>query len=413
MFTSGRSRTALLAVLAMVGSLLLLVAPAGGAEAASGTGRVRGAVYGGGISKVTMLWFTKDWTYLGRRTVHDGIYTLRLKPGTYRIQFVDQRPAYDVTKAAPKDIKVTIGAGGTKTRNVHMRRGAAVTGTVKAGGKVARGAKVVAANTSEQSFEVKANSKGQFALGGLPAGSYSVFTYDRKKRYVAKSLWVPRMKSGQAKNVSIHLNRKAGRLLVDVYAGPNPATGTPTVTVVSRSNGQFWSAKVRHGSASFSGLYPGKYKIVVPGVGNYLPATGKVRGGTVKGGRVAFGSYRLTKRGATVSGTVVDAKDPSYPLSGAQVLLFDKAGAKLGTATTNSRGVFSFGGQLTTQNGMTVVAQPGQYSAYLGKGTHYCKYGKKKSPTFVVHTGRNTTIGKVALPHLAASQQDSAEVCGP
>ena len=108
--------------------------------------------------------------------------------------FVDQRPAYDVTKAAPANIKVTVRAGRTTTKNATMRRGAAITGTVKAGGKVAKGARVVAANTAEQSFEVKANGRGQFALGGLPAGNYSVFTYDRSKRYVAKSLWVPRMK---------------------------------------------------------------------------------------------------------------------------------------------------------------------------------------------------------------------------
>ena len=126
-----------------------------------------------------------------------------------------------------------------------MRRGAAITGTVKAGGKAAKGARIVAANTAEQSFEVKANGKGQFALGGLPAGSYSVFTYDRTKNVRRQEPVGAEMKAGQAENVAINLKKKAGRLLVDLYAGSAPLTGPTTVTVVSRANGQFWSAHVR------------------------------------------------------------------------------------------------------------------------------------------------------------------------
>ena len=146
-----------------------------------------------------------------------------------------------------------------------MRRGAAITGTVKAGGKAAKGARIVAANTAEQSFEVKANSKGQFALGGLPAGNYSVFTYDRTKRYVGKSLWVPRLKAGRAENVAIKLTKKAGRLLVDLYAGSAPLRGKATVTVVSRANGQFWSANVQARLRVFAGSLPGPLQDRRPG----------------------------------------------------------------------------------------------------------------------------------------------------
>ena len=74
-----------------------------------------------------------------------------------------------------------------------MTRGGYVTGTVRTGdGKPAKGARVVAANRAEQSFETTANGKGQFALGGLPQGKYSVFTYDQQKRWVGKSAWAAR-----------------------------------------------------------------------------------------------------------------------------------------------------------------------------------------------------------------------------
>ncbi len=399
MISTGRSRTALLAVLALLGSLLLLVGPAGSAEAA-GTGRVRGGIYaaGGTTPKVVMQWFTKDWTYLGKRKQGNGSYSLSLEPGTYWIQFVDQRPAYDVSKAAPANIKVTVRAGRTTTKSVVLRRGAAITGTVKAGGKAAKGARIVAANTAQQSFEVEANGKGQFALGGLPAGSYSVFTYDRSKSYVGKSLWVPKMKAGQAKNVSISLKRKAGRLLVDLYAGSAPLTGRPTVTVVSRSNGQFWSAPVRNGSASFAGLYPGRYKIVVPGVGDYFGSTGAVRGGTVRPGKVGFGSYRLTKRGAWVTGTVIDSSYPNRRLSGASVTLFDAQGARVASTLSNTAGGFSFAGTLTSQAGMKVIVGPGPYSPYLGKDPATCAYINTALATPVrITTGRETKLGAVGV----------------
>lgn len=410
MLPTRRFRASLVVVVTLVASMLAFQAPAD----AAATGKVRGGIYGahGTTPKVVMQWFTKDWTYLGKRKQTGGSYSLTLPPGTYWIQFVDQRPAYDVTKAAPTNIKVTVRAGRTVTKSVRMRPGAAITGTVQAGGKVAKGARVVAANASEQSFEVKANGKGQFALGGLPAGSYSVFTYDRTKKFVGKSLWVPGLKPGRASNVAIRLTKPAGRLLVDLYAGDQPITKRVNVTVVSKANGQFWSANAKHGSASFQGLFPGRYKIVVPGVGSYLASTGSVHGGVVRPGKVAFGSYRLTKRGASVSGVVVDAKDPSYPLSGAQVLLFDKTGAQRGSTTTNGSGEFSFAGQLTTQGGMTVVAQPGAYSPYLGQTTHYCKYGKFTTGAFSITTGRDADLGSVPLPHLPAAQQDQ-EACWP
>ena len=408
-----RPSLSLLVVLGMLFSVLLVLAPTDSASAAT-TGKVRGNIAGtqSGAPKVKVKWFTSDWKYIGARKAYNGVYYLTLPPGTYWLQFTDQRPTYDVTKYAPTDVKVRVRANHTIVKNVRMHRGAAITGTAKAGGKAAKGAKIVAANASEQSYTTTANKQGQFALGGLPAGSYSVFTYDKQARWVGKSTYVSNIKPGSGANIAIKLTKKAGGLLVDLYAGPDPIKKKIFVTAVSKKTGQFWTARASHGSVAFAGLFPGRYKLVAPGTGNYLARTGAVKRGRVKPGRTAFGSFRLNKHGAWVDGIVVDYEDPSYPLKGAQVLLFDAKGNQLGSTSSNSNGHFHFGGQLTSQSGMTVVAGPGQYSDYLGQGTHYCKYGKGTSDKFAVVTSRGTDIGAVELPHLPAEEQDGFQ-CYP
>ena len=153
-----------------------------------------------------------------------------------------------------------------------MKKGAVITGTVKNGnGKPAKSVKVLAANAAEQSFPVTANDKGQFALGGLPAGSYSVFVYDAGKNWVTnKSTWVPGLKAGRSKNVAIKMKNAAGSLTIDLYTPNGPVSGHPYVTAISKSSGQFWVAKASHGSVVFRGLREGKYKVIVPGVGRLV-----------------------------------------------------------------------------------------------------------------------------------------------
>ena len=185
----------LLLVLATLLAPVLVAAPATAAD-----GRVRGAIVGPGDKspKVKVSWFAEDWTYLGARKANGGGYSLVLPAGTYHLQFTDSRPAYDVEKFAPADVLVTVSDGATTVKNVKMRRGASIGGTVRAGGKPAAGARVVAANKERNSFETTANAQGQFALGGLPAGSYSVFTYDKRKVFVGKSPTCPSSRPGSS-----------------------------------------------------------------------------------------------------------------------------------------------------------------------------------------------------------------------
>ena len=176
----------LVGLLSSVGTSTVLAPSAHAAE----KGRVVGEVLVPGNVKLKVRVFDKSWNFLQARKVNGSIYSLRLDPGTYYLQFTDERPAYNVDKYAPTDVRVRVKAGKKVQKNVRMKPGAAITGTVRAGGKPLGGAKVVAANANEQSFSTKANDKGQFAIGGLPDGSYSVFTYDRKKTWVDKSTYV-------------------------------------------------------------------------------------------------------------------------------------------------------------------------------------------------------------------------------
>jgi hypothetical protein len=399
---------------ALIGLLLPLAPALVATPAQAATGRVRGTIsgtHGDASPRVKVTWFAADWTFLGSRKAHGGGYSLALEPGTYHLQFTDQRPAYDVEKYYPADVLVTVTAAATTVKNVKMRTGASIGGVVEAHGRPAGGARIVAANTDRNSFETTANSQGEFALGGLPPGSYSVFTYDKRKAWVGKSDWFPRLKSGKFKKAHIDLTKKAGRFVVDLYAGDQPYPGVAYVTAVSRGNGQFWTQKVAHGTVTFAGLYPGKYDLVVPAAGGYLGGTLKVQG-KVKPGKTSFGTLRLTQRGASVSGYVVDANHPSSALAGATVTLVDGAGTTLGSTTTGADGGFLLGGQLTTRADLRVVAGPGPYSPYLGQGTSYCKYGPTSVDTAVT-TGQTTALGSVRLPHLPDDQQDGAQCHTP
>lgn len=393
-----RQPALLAALVALLSGALLLGAPATGTAAADPaptlqpgqvqeqrsarqataerTTKVRGSIRASdrGV-KYRVRWFTKDWAYLGQRKVNGGIYSLGLQPGTYYLQFVDLRPAWDVSKYAPTDLKVKVGSRPVR-KDVRMQRGAAVTGTVRAGGKVAAGAEVVAADAAERSYRVKADKRGRFALGGLPAGSYSLFTYDRRKQHVARSTYVADLAAGQVRDTAITLGTRAGRLLVDLRTADGKVQDAVFVTAVSKASGQFWTVRARRGEAIFAGLFPGRYRLVAPGADGFLPQTGAIKGALVRSGRDDLtSSFTWTKRGARVLGSVVDAEHPDAPLEDVDVRAFAADGRLLGAATTDTDGLFSLTGSIDTQDDVTVVIQPGGTNPpYLKQGNLYCKY---------------------------------------
>ena len=114
-----------LVLAALVASMALSAVPSQGA---GDLGRVRGEIIqsNGETPTVKLAWFAADWTYLGARRIIGRAYSLALKPGTYFLQFTDQRPSYDVTKSAPTTVKVTIRAAATTSKTIRMRRGASL-----------------------------------------------------------------------------------------------------------------------------------------------------------------------------------------------------------------------------------------------------------------------------------------------
>jgi hypothetical protein len=408
-----RSRMTRAAILSLLLGLLLtaFVATPPPVDAAGSTGVAYGTIKFPQRDKPGMrvLWFTKDWTYLGAKTAAGGTYSLNLQPGSYHLQFVDQRPTYKTEKYAPTDIAVTVDAGTGTRKNVTMKRGAFITGTVKTHGKNAKQARVVAANQSETSFQTTANDKGQFAIGGLPEGKYSVFTYDHRNAYVGKSTYAGKLTPGKSANLQINLTTRAGSLRVNMFTSANgvkkQVSGNPVVTAVSTATGQFWSEKVKSGSVVFQGLYPGKYTLVANGYGVWFGKTGAVSGPAVKAGKPQFGSFTYTKRGGWVSGDLVDGGNPDYPLKkpfpsapGAKIDLYSSGGALLASGYANDNGHFTVQGQISTISDATLVVTPGVDSAGYMNGEGYCQFDEATVESVSITIGQGSDAGTVFVP---------------
>ncbi|GAA4709553.1 carboxypeptidase-like regulatory domain-containing protein [Nocardioides conyzicola] len=406
MLPSRWTRTALVAVVALLASLVLVGAPVG-AEAASDKGVVTGVLNfpQKDHPKVQMLWFDRNWKYLGRKSAGGGSFALNLAPGTYHLQFIDLRKAYDTKKYAPTDVKVTVRAGSPTIRNVTMKRGGFVTGTIRTGdGKPAKGARVVAANRAEQSFETTANDKGQFAVGGLPEGKYSVFTWDKKKRWVDKSFYAGSVKPRTGKNLKITMRKPAGAMRVLLYTPNGSLAGRTSVTVTSKATGQWWTATAKGGTAVFEGLYPGRYTLKFDGLGVWLPRTGSVVSAKVKPNRTDIGKFKITKRGGWVTGRIVDAGQPATALrppfsggAGATINLYSASGAKLATTTSSASGTFTLSGALTTQSNLTITVDPTGSSGGYMRGQGYCHFDHAEFTGFKLATSRATATGDLPV----------------
>lgn len=408
MLPSSRSRAALLAVVALVAALLV-VAPVGSATAGpTDTRPVAGYLNFPGLGNrpapnVKVLWFTKDWQYIGQKSANGGSYALNLVPGTYWLQFVDQRPSWRTDKYAVTDVQVTVTASRPAVRDVTMKRGAFVTGKVATGNGPGKKARVAVARTlpngQNQSFDTTANGRGEFAIGGLPEGKWSLFAWDKKQRWVGKSTWVGKVRTGSGKDVRIRLGQRSGSLRVLLYKPDGSSlSGKTVVTVTSRKTGQWWSATAHGGTVVFKGVHPGKYKLKFDGTGNWLASTGAVRRAKVRANRASIGTFKVTKRGGWITGQAVDGGAPSYPMPNAQVQLYDQYGTKIDETVSAADGTFLLDGQLYTQDGMTVVVNPWPERGGFTPTTGYCHFGTATLPGVPVTQGAETALGAVSVP---------------
>lgn len=413
-----RTRAVLLLVVGLLASLV--VSGLGStAVAATDKGIVNGSISCPKLSKcpgLKLLWFDDDWNYIGQRKLGGGAngYSLTLPAGTYHLQFVDQRPAYDVSKYASTDTRVTVRGNQLTVRNVTMQKGAAITGTAKNGkGNPLGGATIVAANKAQQSFTTTANSKGQFAVGGLPQGQYSLFTFDKSKTWVGKSTWAGAVKPGNPRNIKVKLTKRAGQMTVYVFT-PNGLLGTKTtLTVTSKQSGQWWSATSSNGTFVFKGLYPGGYDAEFKGAGVWFAKTGTVQKANVKPNRFTSGQFNLTQRGGWMVGSVVDGGGPTegptdFAMKGVVVGLFNADGQKIASATTDEDGNFTLSGQLATQAGLTVTVDPNPNSGgwmQAAAPDNWCLFEGGEVEDLGITQGQETEIGPVALPRATGSAQ--------
>lgn len=356
MNTDARRRGARAAiVLAVAGLLLGLTSPVVAAEP---TGWVAGDIkervgtstrY---LSGIKVRIFTSGWGYLREVRTKGTAYSLDLPAGDYILQFTDTRPRYDVKAHVDVDVRVHVEAGEGTQRDVTMRRGGAFTGTVRGGGKVAGGARVLAvenvpAGVNGRTYEVKANSRGQYAIGGLPNARFTLFTYDRAKRWTGPGRAAGAANLGVVRSVNITLKNRAGSMVGRVYRGDNTLISTsPWVTLVHRTTGQFWVVKVTQGRFSVQGLHPGSYRVQVPGTDGYLGRTVNLSG-SVRSQRTLNTSVKLSQKGGSLSGLVLDAKT-GMPAKGVKVSAYDGNGVQHGKVETDATGAFTVGGTLPT-----------------------------------------------------------------
>lgn len=400
------TRVALALVVGLLASLAAVgVSPT--ATAASDKGYVDGEIICPPLAKcpkIKVLWFDKDWRYLGEKRANGGGYSLTLPPGTYHLQFVDQRPAYDVTKFAPTDIQVTVRANDQSGKTVRMWKGAAVTGTVRGGGSPLGGATVKAAKRgTEQSYTTVADDRGRFAIGGLPQGQYSLFTWDKRKSWVGKSTWTGSVKPGKTKFFPIKLNTRAGTLRMRLFT-PNELLRVKTsLTITNKQTGQWWTA-TGSGTFIFPGVHPGRYDVQFNGAGVWFAKSGPVQGAKVKPGRTAFGDFHLSKRGGWIRGWILDGDadrmiglKPAWTGGpGATIRLFNAAGDQIATTESDAEGEFVLKGQLDTQDGLTIVVEPPP-GGYMN-GQAYCQFDRAEFSGFEVTVGAERYAGQLPVP---------------
>ncbi len=378
---------ALLSVLVTIGALVGVSTPA---EAAGPQiyGRVTDASTGSSVKTVRVLLFDANWSFIRRVKVRgNGVYQLTPPaPGSYHLQFVDGRPAYNTKAyAARLDVRVRVGSGPVQ-KNVRMKRGGAIGGVVKVKGKRAANAHIRAVSNGGQVIQVDANKKGEYALGGLAKDDYRVFAYDARNRRVGKSKLVRKVKLRTFRQASFNLTTKPGTIRGFLTLGGSRARGVTFVTAVNKKTGEYWVKKVASGNISLRGLTPGPYRLEVPDTAGYFGGSFNI--GSLRAGARRNVTVDLSTRGGTFTGQAVDKNGVGIP--NISVRLSDAQGRVLDERPTNQDGTFAIGGTARQQGGVKVTIFP--YSTIQGH-----TYQPWTSPVLTIINNRDQSVGRVTL----------------
>lgn len=403
-----RVALSVLAVLVLAFTLLggSASARADGSDTSTPTARVRGELLLSSQAVAppyfVMTWIRASDGAQGRDRIRGSLFQLDVPPGRYRLTITDPRPPWRIEKFAPTQVHVTAAEGRTTLVSARMRPGAAIGGQVVAGDRVGRSARVLAVNDAGEVWETSADREGRYALAGLPSADYSVFTYDARDQWVAKSVWVPKLTSGQYRDVPIALTGRSGRLVVDLYAGGSLLADQVSVTAVSRRTGQFWTAQAKKGSAVFSGVYPGSYHILISRDGEQTRF--RLGGQVVRAGRTSFAQVEVPVARAVVRGTATGPD--GEVLMQVPVEVTDAEGRVLSSAFSDVNGRFELLVP-SQQGGLTLRAHPASgivIEASTGSG---CLYTNASAPLPRLAPAASAEVGELVLPRASTYQPPS------
>jgi hypothetical protein len=348
-----RLRFALLASVLLALSIVGVTTPAQ-ATSTQIYGRVTDSSTHQPVARMKVELFDSQWGYLGSVNANSrGVYGIAVAgAGDYHLQVVDRRPVYDTTSYARRlDVRVHIATSSVRS-NITVTRGGSVGGTVRAHGKPASGALVRAVSDGGQVYEVRANNKGQYAIGGLGRDAHRVFAYDPKKQWVGNSKRVGTVKRLSYHTVSLSLQDRASSYQGFLTVGGNLAKGSTTVTAVNKRTGEYWVQKVVNGDLSLRGLTAGRYTLQVPDTNGYFGRTFNLT--NLPKGRTREADVNLDVAGGTFAGIVVD-DTTGLPLKNASVRLTDADGATQSEVLTSSTGAFTIGGTQRAETGVTIT----------------------------------------------------------
>lgn len=384
---------------AAVALVLLLAAVVAASPAQAVTpeifGRITDARTGAAARTAQVLLFDADFRYLSRTSVRrDGVYSVPPPgPGRYHLQVVDGRPAYDTKAyAARLDVPVRVGTSSVQ-KNVRLRRGGAIGGTVEVRGRPAAHAQVRAISNGGQLITTTADRQGNYALGGLARDDYRVFAYDARHRRVGPSRLVRAVKLGSFRRASFDLRTRPGAIRGFLTLGGERAVDAVTVTAVNRRTGEFWVQKVTGGILSIRGLTAGSYRLQVPDTGGHFGRTVAI--GRVRVGRTLSVTVDLPARGGTVSGRVVDATDGAG-VPNISIRLSDAQGRTQAELPAGQDGSFRIGGTVRQQSGMTVTV-----FAYDTINGH--RYEPMTFGSLAITDNQDVTLGTIQLTRTPGS----------
>ncbi len=299
----------------------------------------------------------------------NGTYTVAgLPAGRYTIHFEPPEASvigqyFNGSSRAENAEAVVLEDGQTKEGiNATLTASASIHGIVTEAGSANQlpGVEVTAtANEGAATASATTNANGEYAINGLPAGSYTV-QFDEGAHYVsqyfhasdtAESAEAVTLTAGATRE-DVNAELSAGASISGVVAaeGGGPLAGVD-VYASSTENGASSSATTdESGAYSITGLAAGSYTVEfeAPGqnyVSQYYPGAASAEAATpvkLSAGEAKAAVGAVLANGASISGTV-DETGGSKPLTGIDVYAYESCSIG-GVAATNSEGHYTVEG---------------------------------------------------------------------